>query len=474
MTIHDGTFTDRWDRPLKRALAVYVICTVAGFIQGIVAWLFFREPLMAAYFRTDSIIEKYPALISFGSMWLLFGGVLVAARDSRLTRERAVFLTVFSALVLLQLNIFRERIWFGDYRVYVRAAERMLAGQPLPDRYLYPPLWATVLAGVHRLGGRDLSILACFLANQASFILFIPLAVRCLQRLGWSLALSSLLVFAAVCVNVPILRNMGYLQVNVLLVDLVLASILLYPRHRFGSALLLSLGMHLKVFPLAVVPLFLFNRDWRWMIAFVAGGVVIGVLTVLPFGLSYYADFAENLMSWRKVTPRAASLDSFLVMSGGLAGIPKTVSLAVAWVCKAGLTATAFLAGWVAMSRATFARQRGGGGADMVSGVMPLLFLYLLMSPTVWVHHLVVVIPAVLVLALTLRSPATILVFSVAYVMTFVMPTFDMFPWSFLRLAGWLGLYVLTMVVIFRDQRGDWAVRLEARLTRLLQPLTSA
>ena len=79
----------------------------------------------------------------------------------------------------------------------------------------------------------------------------------------------AVLLFAVMVVNVPILRNMVYLQVNLILVDLVLAGVLLFRKSVLLSALMFALATHLKVVPLAFVPVFLYRREYRWVVFYV-------------------------------------------------------------------------------------------------------------------------------------------------------------------------------------------------------------
>ena len=79
---------------------------------------------------------------------------------------------------------------------------------------------------------------------------------------------------------------------------------------------------------------------------------------------------------------------------------------------------------------------------------MPLLFLWLVLSPTVWVYHLVVLIVPALMLTPHLRTTSRQAAFMAGWFLVFCFPTVDVYPVSYLRLVGWLGLLVLTAIVI--------------------------
>lgn len=54
--------------------------------------------------------------------------------------------------MFVYLQILRERFRYGDYHYYLEAATALANGQPLPDTYLYLPLWATLLQFIVSLG----------------------------------------------------------------------------------------------------------------------------------------------------------------------------------------------------------------------------------------------------------------------------------------------------------------------------------
>lgn len=452
--------TAAWNRPLTAALAVYGALSLAGLAQLAVVWIW-RPNLLLELLGGDRMVGRFPVLIAFAITWLTLGSLLTAARMRWLNRDNAVFAFAFASVVLVHVNIFSERVWFGDYRTYVQAAANLVTGNPLPERYLYPPAWATFLSVFYRIGGRNLATFVCYLLNPLSFVCFFPLMVAMLRRFNCSLSAASLLTAAAMLLNVPILRNMAYLQVNLILTNLVLLGVLAYPKHRIASALALCLGVNLKLFPLILIPLFLWRRDWRWILAFGLGCAAVVCATVLPYGISPYRQFVLHLHGWRDIAPRAASIDSFVILSARAAGASDAPARALSLLLKATLALLALGAAVRAIRTRAFTIDGDDGAEGILCGTMPLLFFYVIASPTVWVHHLVMLIPAAAATLLLLKTPSHAVIFGAAYALTFLVPTFDMYPWSFLRLAGWILLLTLTAVLTIPspDPTADWRRR---------------
>ena len=77
-----------------------------------------------------------------------------------------------------------------------------------------------------------------------------------------------------------------------------------------------------------------------------------------------------------------------------------------------------------------------GRGTMVLNSIPPLFILMTLASPVVWEHHGIFVALSFLVLLKQLDSPSEWLWFGFAYLLEFLLPTFDFFPWSFGRLLA--------------------------------------
>jgi hypothetical protein len=89
------------------------------------------------------------------------------------------------------------------------------------------------------------------------------------------------------------------------------------------------------------------------------------------------------------------------------------------------------------------------------------MFLLPIVSPTVWVHHLVILIVPT-VLALThMRSTRYLGLWGAGYFFVFVLPVFDFYPWSYLRLAGWLALLLALSDAVLSPRTSRWVDSLD-------------
>jgi hypothetical protein len=76
-----------------------------------------------------------------------------------------------------------------------------------------------------------------------------------------------------------------------------------------------------------------------------------------------------------------------------------------------------------------------------------------LLSPLVWEHHAMFLTLPFLLLLKKLESPAEWILYGTVYLLVFLTPTFDYFPWSYGRLLGILIL--LGLLWKLRDRNGN-------------------
>jgi len=102
-----------------------------------------------------------------------------------------------------------------------------------------------------------------------------------------------------ICLSFPLLRNLEYGQLYVLVLFLITAALWLYVRRRpLLAGILLGIAGGLKIFPAIFLLFFLRKRDLR-----AAGGVVIGAaLSVaassLAFGLQLHRTYVTQVLPW--------------------------------------------------------------------------------------------------------------------------------------------------------------------------------
>jgi hypothetical protein len=410
---------------------------------------------------------------------LIAGLELRRRRRGSLADVLPVVAPMLVAFVFLGLVVeYSRRSW--DYRCYENAAKALVAGSDPYDgtAYLYPPLLAQLLAGAHRLAAWIQAAVGTAgddAPDAAWFIVFY--LYQCLQLLAVSLVFLLLYRFARrlevdpppaaalvavllVC-NHPVLRTLRHNQINLYLVVLILLATLIMGSRPLLGGLLVALGAHLKLYPALVVLPLLIVRGWTALLG-VAAGVVGIVLLQTGLGTDFrlWERFGALAGSFpRSRTFRDNSLQSVVsnVTRLGLepAGTPEARIQTIA--ALAGLAASLAVLAWFA---ARFTQReaawrgltsRSGESAEgrdaafrRFSGhVVDSVALMLLLSPMVWEHHYVLALPlAVWAVATQGRSRPWSIGF--ALVLMFAVPTFDVFPLSYHRIAGLLTLVALT------------------------------
>jgi len=393
-----------------------------------------------------------------GLVWLSSGLVLALLRKPAF-RTRFGLVTICSFLVLaLYANVLRERSEYPDAGDYMRAAFDLSEGRPLHERYIYPPLLAAACELLVPLGRGGMRT-ALWVGNVVAVGAFAALLSLTLVRYGFERLVSACLVVVFLSANVPVLRTLVYGQVNLHVVNLILLALLAYPRFPVWSALALALAVHLKSSPVVLVLPFLTERNGRWTAAFVAwlGAVAAAIYAV--HGVQPFLDFLHNargVYGWADLSFRENSIDSFLRSTAAVMGGPFAVlDLPPArLVAKAAVLATALAVAGIATWRGAFVSPRGPG-SDVLNGWPALSVLMVLASPLVWEHHPVFVALPFLVVTRRLQAPGEWAAYTLVYLLVFLLPTFDFYPWSFGRLTGLLVLLALLYRTLDRDRDGD-------------------
>lgn len=197
-------------------------------------------------------------------------------------------------VALVYVNLLRERVNYGDIDFYVEAAQALHKGAALPDTYLYPLLWVSILEIAAPLKQEGIFLFAWLLNVAALFGAYFILA-KTLRVYGFSPNLAALTTFAFLLVNVPLLRTLLYGQVNLIVLDGMLLSLIWYRRAPFLSALAMTIAVQMKISPIVLVLAVLLERDWRWLAWFALTMFVIGIIPVVAHGIGYYSDILNNL-----------------------------------------------------------------------------------------------------------------------------------------------------------------------------------
>jgi hypothetical protein len=409
------------------------------------------------FIQQPPLVNLPVTLWSVALVWMSAGALLVLLQSGSITGGNILTLSGFLVVLWSYLNILSERWRYGDYTYYFESAATMYRNEPLHGSYFYPPLWATLTQFLVP-AGEDKFFMALWLLDIAAFVAFFFLLHLVLQRYGFGPRLAALVTTVFMLANAPLLRTMVYVQVNLHTLNLIFLSILFYPRRSFLSALMLALAVHLKGSPAVLVLAFLFEKDWRWLGWLAISLVAIAGITVMTDG---FAPFLDVLQHWQGLALsdntiyHDTSFDSFLRSTAQFVPLEPTWTRVLIFACKAALAAASL---WV-MVRCVRAAQFVQGhlpGARLLNAIPPLFILMTLFAPVVWEHHGVFMALPFLVMLKRLETPHEWLWFGFAYLLEFLLPTFDFYPWSFGRLVA--PMLLLWQMWRLAERKGDAAI----------------
>jgi hypothetical protein len=364
---------------------------------------------------------------------MLAGALLYMLANEKINKNNLWLTAGFFLVMFVYLQILRERFRYGDYHYYLEAATALANGQPLPDTYLYLPLWGTLLRFLVPLGDQGVMIFL-WTVNVIALGSFYLLLVSVLQRYNFSKHLSIVITVLFLLINTPLMRTLGFIQVNLITLDLIFFSILVYPKNNFLSALALALAVHLKTSPAAIVLAFLLTFNWRWIIWFAVSFLAIGLFPVAMHGTDIYLQFINNTVALAQLPDtnfHDTSFDSFLRFLNPFFGI----SIETTRLMAIGAKALLLLATLYTMTQNIFAQSFAK--ENRLLNAAPALFVFMtLASPIVWDHHGIFTTLAFLLLLKRIQSPNHWMIFLAAYFFEFMLPSFDFFPWSYGRLVA--------------------------------------
>jgi alpha-1,2-mannosyltransferase len=286
----------------------------------------------------------------------------------------------------VDLHVYRmggATVLHGSSRLY----QARFAGLP----FTYPPFAAVVFTGLAAVPWR----VAVTVLTGAS-VLALPAALYLVLRLpgpsripaagpAWKLALA--VATAAIWLE-PARATLGYGQVDILLTAAVLYDLSL-PDTARGKGVLIGLAAGLKLTP-AIFAVYLLITG-RQRAATTAAGVFAGTVAAgfatIPASSAWF--WAGRFAAPGHVSPVQDPQNQSL--AGALARVMHTADILPAWLPLAAVVAVAGL------SLAAAASRRG----DEALGFCLCAVTGLLISPISWIHHWVIVIPALLVAGLT-------------------------------------------------------------------------
>ena len=369
------------------------------------------------------------------------------------------------SLFFLSLTVeLSERSW--DYTQY-ETAFKAVAVDDNPyrsTRYLYPPTFANAMVSVNQVGeslfskgffeGKSLnSWLFVFYIHQSALLFFLLfayyLSLKFADRLKLHALRGMLLVSALFLFNVPILRTLSYNQVNFYVLVSILVSMLALSSQPLVSGVSVALGGLIKLYPFAFTGPLLLTRKWKALF-----GVAVGALVVIALDTNLFRDLTlwkqfvlfytsfpvERESSWF----RNSSPLSFIRNTLDFIGAPET------WVTPVFMIAFLVIAVWYVVR--FFQREKmflvvnqpaeESEAFRQFGHLVDFSVLSLLVAPSAWEHHYVIAIPLAVWL-FAMRGRDVPWVVAVILLILFALPVFNMYPFSYVRMAALIGALIL-------------------------------
>jgi len=422
---------------LFSTLAVYLVRGARAF-----------EILISDVSHSDYYITLLATLI----VWWLAGVFVHMLHFGMFNVNNVILWGGFFIIALVYVNLLRERVNYGDIDFYVEATQALHKGAALPDTYLYPLLWASVLEIAAPLKQEGIFLFAWSLNVLALFGAYFILA-KTLQIYGFAPNLAALVAFTFMLVNVPLLRTLLYGQVNLIVLDGMLLSLIWYRRAPFLSALAMTIAVQMKISPLVLVLAILLERDWRWLTWFALTMFMVGVIPVMLHGIGYYYDILYNLNLLSERTSyifRDTSYDSFFLATTSMLNISANVARPFIYTSKLVVSLLALRVAFANVRTSAFFSEARGN--FLYNSAPALMILLTVVSPRVWEHHGIFLTLPFLILLKTLSNEMDWFLFILASFFEFIIPTFDFYPWSYVRMVAPLVILWLLWMMSKRDK----------------------
>nr|WP_255553431.1 glycosyltransferase family 87 protein [Maritimibacter sp. DP1N21-5] len=325
--------------------------------------------------------------------------------------------------------------------------------------YLYPPLWAALLAPV--AGRMDVETFynVGLVANVAASVWMV--------WLGWQLVQPRRvipLVWAVLGFGLLLITVVGYMiywlgQPQVIVSALMLGSAVALSRGReVNAGLLLGLATALKLSPLLLAVLFVMEKRWKALAVFAASGFVFGVVSLSVVGWPLHAELLQKLQLVEErvlISRIIVSLETVLFQLQEVVRGTADWTIAeprqamepgwIAWVVRATMLGLMGLTYWVTRDRP--ARTR------IWMRFYLLVLVTLITNPLGWIHYMVLpfaLLPAFYELYDKVRTTAIVLAIGLLYSMPIFIEAVLFDYTGFMQIGVWIsGCLVMIGMLVF-------------------------
>lgn len=365
-----------------------------------------------------------------------------------------------SSFLLVLIVEYANVSW--DYEQYEDAARALVQGlNPyLSEQYLYPPPFAQIMAAMYTLGMKTVApalmspwLFVFYLYQCVQFLLAnlaYQLTGRFAASLGFPTLQAKLLTAGLFLFNFPFVRTLHLNQVNLLILNATLVSLLALARFPMLSGAAVTVGGLVKLYPLILGAPLLFMRKWRALLGgLLSGALIVFLLTDFGRDFTRWRQFVEFMLAFPAERESSIWLRNTSILSLGrnlsrFANLPE--SMIVPLYVMGALIMLAWIARRLYQREKTYPTLPPGPASEAYrnfGNLIDFVSLSLLITPSAWDHHFVLALPLVL-WAAALRGKDKPGWVGIAAACIFVLSPFDVFPFSYLRMFGVIVLLALT------------------------------
>ncbi len=416
---------------------------------------FLLAPILI-YLATDTRPDFESAYRHYKVAFALGAAVIVGWEIKQRIGSRARLVPLLGGILVVMATY--SVVWrfidpHFDYRAYRKAGRAIGAQTNLyvtqDQPYLYPPLLAEsiyllekgldaieelvdrkarehatdtvdrrTIVRPRREQHRPMFRLWCGLQVLAALAAY-ALGYKLARRLGADEILATGLPLGLLLTNHAFWRNLENGQVNLFVTVAIFIAILGAARRPFASGLAVALGAHLKTYPAFLLVAWTASGRWRVAAAAVFFFALIFAIQSAIFGTTVWAQYFEfAIPPPQQVKPESLAtigIISTIFGDGRAIDFTKTPWSLAAWLAAAAYTAVFLLMGWRFSVREWLWRhsdQRRDDGAvtstedgfRIMGHAGDAVVLPLLISPIVWNHQYLVLLPVLIWSVLILGS----------------------------------------------------------------------
>lgn len=445
---------------LPRAILLYALCIPPLIVIPAIIWA------MHFPFISNSAGPEYELVELFGFIVTLAVVIVALYRLARFKPTRSEDLIPLLAFVLLGTYFAAHTTVFlppsPDWRAYSLGADAILHGEDpyKVEGFIYPPFTVQALAALYRMIAFGASFVpppedpdflwkGVFYVYQATqFFLVLGacgLSYIFARRCGIPKAHCAVLIVVLFVFNTPLLRTLHNHQVNLYLLDAMLIALLVTPQSALLSGIAIGIASHIKLYPLFLLAPLAILREWRVIIwTLVAIVAIVLIQTGWGMDVEVYRRYFEFIQNFPGGTAfRDNSIHSVVFnTTRALTGFrevdePLASAVQIAYVTLAVAILVYFVVRIVTRERvaADLGRTSDLQDARRWSHMTDTMAALMLLSPMVWEHHYVLMVPVAIWAIATAGKEQPWAVGAGTFLM-FCIPIFDVYPLSYHRIGG--------------------------------------